>query len=347
MLGQTTTEAWVSLLRATFGVTSDGKSAARLPVQVSAGFPFTDLPENANLPNDPNLASISSDGVVRVADRRALSAPEITVHDIGEDMPKKYMDNFVSYFYGRDVKISKEMLSKISRIKNVFVEKTDKSLIVLKEGEHFIFDRERGTITFESEFYPYIPLGTNISYVADLYYETSRGIAEYIDKGVVESGETLGVIHSLEVDANLQIDLWGANTKQVHWLLQRFRELWINEKKLRRDLAMHGLPYNMNLSWHHSGIKTSLDGKFRPYLFNISCKVSFNTEYKVLNLVSDYSDRFSHLDPESMLTAHIAEQIPIDIDGAPIRRYSGSLVVEPYNVGYIIMGGYPKFNIVV
>lgn len=340
MLGQTTTEAWVSLLRATFSKSSDGLSQARLPVQVSTGFPFTDIPENANLANNPALATISSDGIVRVPQRRELTLPEITVHDIGESMPKKYMDNFVSYFYGRDIKIPTHMTSKISRIKNVFIEKRDKSLMVLKEGEHFVFDRERSAIAFESEFFPYIPVGTKANYVADLYYETSKGIAEYIDTGFIETGEILGVIHSLEVNAELQIDLWGANTKQTHWLLQRFRELWINEKKLRKDLARHGLPYNMNLSWEHGGIKTSLNSKFRPYMYNISCKVQFNTEYKVLNLVSDYSERYAGLDPNLMLTMQIADQIPPDIDGAPVRRYTGHLAVEPYNIGFVVMGGY-------
>jgi hypothetical protein len=338
MLGITTTEAWVRLLREIFSYTSKGDGPARVPVQVSTGFPFADIPDNSNLPNDPTLATLSSKGAVNLPNRRDLTLPEITVHDLGESMPKKYMDNFIGYFYSKEIKIVKDMVPKISRIKNVFLEQPNKKTLVLKENEHFVFDRERGAIVFEIEFYPYIPLGTKTKYIADLFFETQAGIAEHIGEGVIESGEIFGTLHSLEVDAKLQIDLWGGNQKQAQWLLQRFREMWINERLLRQNLARHGLPCTMNLSWDHGGIKSSLDGRFRPYMYNITCKVYFNTEYKVLTLVSDYAERFKDLDA----AVAIYDRVPPAIDGMPARRYTGLLAVEPYNVGYVLLGGYPK-----
>jgi len=338
MLGMTTTEAWVSLLREVFSYNSDGTDQTRLPVQVSTGYPFTDIPENSNLPNDASIATISSNGVVRVPNRRDLSLPEITVHDTGENIPKKYMDNFVKYFYSKEVKLPPDMVTKIARIKNVFIERVGGRLTVLKENEHFIFDRERGSIVFEIGYYPYLSDGTIVKYVADLFFETSSGIAEFISSGFIEPGEILGVLHSEEVNAKLQIDLWGGNQKQTQWLLQRFREIWINEKRLRKRLAQHGLPFNMNLEWDHGGIKTGLDGRFRPYIYNISCRVRFNTEYKVLDLVSDYSERFRELDPNT----RIYNKLEPAIDGAPARRYSCLIAIEPENVAFVIEGGYPK-----
>lgn len=337
MLHVTIVEPWISLLREVFQYAPDG-GRARVPIQVSTGFPFADIPENANLPNNPDLASISSSGVVRIPQRRGLRLPEVTVHNMGENMPKKYMDNFIGYLFGREIKIPADIMPKISRIKNVFIDKIDGTTIVLQEGEHFVLDRERGTITFELEYYPYIPLGTKVSYVADLYYETLSGISEYIDSGNVVDGEPIGVVHSLEVDATLQIDFWGANIKQAEWLLQRFRELWINEKYFRKSLARHGLPYNMNLSWSHGGINTHLDTKFRPYLFNISARVSFNTEYKVLDLVHDYAERFEDLPADTSIVGKLEPAI----DGVAMRRYTGLLAMEPYNIGYVLLGGYPK-----
>ena len=139
MLGLTTTEVWVSLLREVFSYNSQGTDKTRLPVQVSTGYPFSDIPENSNLPNDPSIATLSSNGTVRVPNRRDLSLPEVTVHDLGEGAPKKYMDNFVEYFYSKEVRIQHDMVEKIARIKNVFIEKTDGQLTVLKEKRAFCF----------------------------------------------------------------------------------------------------------------------------------------------------------------------------------------------------------------
>ena len=89
------------------------------------------------------------------------------------------------------------------------------------------------------------------------------------------------------------------------------------------------MPFNMNLEWEHGGIKTGLDKRFRPYIYNISCKVRFNTEYKVLDLVSDYYEKFRDLNPETS----VFDKLAYEIDGAPMRRYTGLIAIEPGDVG--------------
>jgi hypothetical protein len=333
----TVVEPWVRFLREIFSRRSDGGQAT-VPVQVSIGFPFTDLPENANLPNSPGLADTSSRGVVRVANRRSIVPPEITVHDAGENIPKKYMDNFVSYVYSRDIKINPIYHGKIAKIKNVLLENADGSLTILEDGKDYRYSRHREVIAFNMESFGLVPVGSRLKYIADLYYKTSRGETEIIESGEVVDGEMIAVLYSLETDVTLQIDLWGGDTKQTEWLLQRFRYLWVNEKWLRQSLAGYGL-INMNLSWSHTGINTHLDKRFRPYLYNITCNVQFTTEYRTLEVAKEYYNQFDQYYRDRWLGAVVPA-----IDGVAVREYFGSLSIAPYGAQYIISSETMKMN---
>lgn len=333
----TIVEPWVRLLREVFSRRTDGKPAT-VPVQVSTGFPFTDLPQNANLPNMPELADVSSSGVVRVSNRRNLTLPEITVHDAGENVPKKYMDNFISYVYSRDIKIAPEYRGKIARIKSVLLEQRDGTLLVLEEGRHYTYCRDREVIAFNIEAFNMVPVGMPLRYTADLYHKSVRGATEIIETGRVVDGEMIAVVYSLETDATLQIDLWGGDQKQTEWLLQRFRDLWINERSLRRALTRYGL-INMNLSWSHGGINTHLDKRFRPYLYNITCNVQFTTEYRLLEVAKEYYEDFDAYHRDVWLGA-----VTPTFDGVAVREYCGILSAAPFNVQYVISSEAAKIS---
>ena len=333
----TVVEPWVRLLREVFSNTVEGKPAT-VPVQISIGFPFTDLPENANLPNVTGLADASSNGVVRVSNRRSVVPPEITVHDAGENIPKRYMDNFVSYVYSRDVKVNPIYRGKIAHIKNVLLENRDGTLRILEENKDYTYSREREVITFHIEAFGLVPVGSHVKYTADLYHKTVRGEVEIIETGHVVDGEMIAVVYSLETDPTIQIDLWGGDPKQSEWLLQRFRELWINERKLRRDLARYGL-INMNMSWTHGGINTHLDKRFRPYLYNITCKIQFTTEYRVLEVAKEYYKEFDEYHRDRWLGAIVPT-----FDGVAVREYYGVLSIAPYGAKYIISSEAAKIS---
>jgi hypothetical protein len=323
-------EAWIRLLRLMYAQ-GRGGTERTTTVTVSSGYPFADAPENHNLPNDPRLADARSASLNRDSNRRTLQPPEVSVHDAGASFPQKYMDNYLGDIYSRDVVMPSEFLGKIANVKNVMLERKDGSLKVLEVNKHFKYDAERSVLTFLVEFFDYVPAGAKVQYTLELFSETLCGQNEIILNGVVEKGEIIGAVYSLEGDVTIQIDLWGSDPKQTEWLLQRFRNLWINERKLRRSLAAQGL-LTMNLSWSHSGIVKNLDSSLRPYLYNIPCLVKFTTEYRVMELVSSYVYDIDEFAAGSNWLGNISA-----IGDAPaIREVAGDLALTPFRLRMMV-----------
>ncbi len=323
-------EAWVRLLRLMYSQ-GRGGTERTTTVTVSNGYPFADAPENYNLPNNPQLSNAMSNALNRDPNRRNLQPPEVSVHDAGASFPQRYMDNYLGDIYSRDVVMPSEFLGKISRVKNVMLERKDGSLKVLEESKHFKYDNERSVITFLVEFFDYVPAGAKVQYTLELFSETLCGQNEIVLTGKVEKGEIIGAVYSLEGDVTLQIDLWGGDPKQTEWLLQRFRNLWINERKLRRALAAQGL-LTMNLSWNHGGIVKNLDSSLRPYLYNISCMVRFTTEYRVMELASPY---VANMD-EFIAGSNWLGNISAIGEAEAIREVAGDLATIPFRVRMMV-----------
>lgn len=322
-------EAWVRMLRNVFAK-GRGGTQKLIDVTVSPTYPFGDASENANLPNEIQYSTLPARNLNRNKDRRGVQPPEITVHDAGTSFVKKYMDNFLYYVYARNVVLPTDFLGNIAKVKNVMLERKDGTLKVLTEGKHYKFDPNRNVITFFVEFFGFVPVGVNIQYTVELYSETLCGQNEIILTGQITKGEIIGSIYSLEGDVTVQIDFWGADPKQTEWMLQRFRNLWINERKLQQALVGHGL-ITFNLEWSHSGLKKNLDKSMMPYLYNISANVKFSTEYRVMELASIYSYDFDELATGSHWLGTIT---PSFWNGAEaIRECVCCLAIAPYQIG--------------
>lgn len=317
----TSIEAWVRFLRRLYSVNPKGKTAT-LEVEVSSSYPFADIPENSNLANNPAFSS-SPDGAARKPDRRYVNPPEVTVHNAGEVFDKKYMDNFVAIIYSHDVQLPEVFRDKIALIKNVFLEQENGALFVLQNKDHYIFDRDRHAISFHCEYFDLIPIGATVHYNLELYTGAIAGMTEVIDAGVVVSGEQIGILSSLEGNAITQIDFWGGDSKQAEWLLQRFRRAWIDERALRSSLAAFGIiAFNMN--WSHGGMIKSLDTTLRPYLFNITATVKYNTEYKLIQLSQEFLNEFEAFSGGDWRGETIGTY-----EGRTIRRYTGTIAPNP------------------
>jgi hypothetical protein len=258
----------------------------------------------------------------------------VSVHDAGANFPKKYQDNFISNLYSRDVVLPPELVGTVALVKNVMLERPDGTLRVLIENEHYRFDAEQNIITFFVEFFDYAPIGANVQYTCELYSETLCGVNELVLTSQILAGEVIGAIYSLEGDVSVQVDFWGSDPKQTEWMLQRFRNLWINERKLRRSLAAQGL-ITMNLSWTHGGTSKSLDKNLRPYLYNISAMVKFTTEYRVMELAEQYVADFDNFSAGSNWLGTIAPSFQAE----PIREVAAKLVLEPFRLRMVIPWG--------
>lgn len=308
------TEGWVRFLREVYGRGRD-RGPKTIDVEVNAGFPFNEIPENANLPNLVKYSDASSRKVVRKSSRRLVNPPEITVHDAGTIFAEKYQDNFIHYMRSRDVKINPEFHGRIMEITNLFLDMGNGEAKIFKKDVHFRFDRERDVITFFLEVFNWFtPIHSHVTYTALLYSDGCEGNMEIIGEGVVELGEVIGTVYSMEGDVSLQVDFWGGDVKQTEWLMQRFRNLWINQKNLRMALANRGL-VTMNLSWSHTGIQKHLDKQLRPYLYNISAMVKFTTEYQVLDLAHEYLYDYYELEEGSWMGAIVQS-----INGEAVRE---------------------------
>lgn len=323
----TSIEAWVRFLRRLYSVSPKGE-AAITKVEVSTSYPFTDIPENSNLPNNLQHASFA-EGTNRNPSRRKINPPEVTVHNAGESFPKRYMDNYVATVYSHDVFLRESLRGKVALVKNVFLEQEDGSLYIMAERDHYIFDPERHVISFHSEYYGLVPVDSIVYYNLELYTEAESGHTELVESGTVYEGEQIGVIYSLESNPTIQIDFWGGDNKQAEWLLQRFKRAWADEKSLRQELARYGLTA-FNMQWDHMGMNKSFDLQLRPYLYNITAKVEYTTESRLIQLSPEFLNKF-----DKFSGGDWRGEIVATYEGRPIRRYVGSIAVDQMTFVFI------------